>query len=56
MVSSILFLIFNLAIFYVIYLACKEEGQSSPSDGSQSSGRELQRGQLRRPPASTRQY
>jgi len=56
MVSSILFLIFNLAIFYVIYLACKEEGQSSPSDGNHSGGRMLQRGQLRGPPVSTRQY
>jgi len=25
MISNILFLLFNLAIFYIIYLACRED-------------------------------
>jgi len=55
-VSSILFLIFNLAIFYVIYLACKEDDQLDLPGGSQSSDSELQRGHIQRPSVSTRQY
>jgi hypothetical protein len=32
MIGSFLFLVFNLAIFYVIYLACKEDKMpSSPN-------------------------